>query len=205
MKDIRTWLILILLLTVIFGWLHYANKSDKIEVSSLNYKIKTSVKGSQDTIDYLEKQKKKIILKLRIDSVKHRNEKQAYEKRIFTLEKKLAATHYTGNPSTVPDDSVKLAMDYLSQKPLNDSISKVKDEHIEDLNAHITDLQADYTKILDDVQLELNQKDKIIEDWKTHAGRLEGENKNVRRKGIWNGIKIGGAALVIGFIIGVIR
>ncbi len=202
MKYLPYIVILILLFLLIFGWLHYSNETGKIEVSNLKEKLDSAKKPHEQEIIRIERERKRAILKIRIDSAKHSQEKEVYRKENLSLRKQLKAVKYTGNPSTVPDDTVKIAMQALLESPIKDSIISVQDKEIVSQGAHIEGLQSNYTSLLDDYQKELNNVNAIADLRKKQVEELEKQNKKLRHKGIWNAVKVGAIALGVGFVIG---
>lgn len=194
--------ILILLLLLIFGWIHYSNKTGKIEQKYLREKLDSAIKPHQQAIIEIELERKIALEKLKTDSVKHIEESKSSREEISSLRKQLKAVKYTGNPSTVPYDSVQIAMQALEEAPLKDSIISVQEKENERLNAQISTMQGDYSGLMDGYQQEINHKDKIIGDWKAGYERLEGLNKKQGKKGLVNGVKIALVALGAGFFIG---
>lgn len=205
MRDIRNWLILILLLIVIIGALHTYNKTGKSEVYNLKEKLDSALKPHKDKLIEIDREKKRAILKIRIDSAKHYHESEASRKEISSLQRQLKAVKYTGDPSKVSDDSIKIAMQAAKEAPVKDMLLSSYEKEMDRLNAHIEGLQVDYSQLLDLSQQESNQKDKIINDWETAYVRLEKENKRLRRKGIWTAVKVGAATGVIAYIIGSLK
>jgi len=194
--------ILILLLLLIFGWLHFNNKTGKLEQKYLREKLDSAIRPHEREIIKIERDRKRVILKIRIDSAKHSHETETFRREISSLRKQLKAVKYTGNPSTVPDDSVQIAMQALKEAPLKDSIIVAQEKENVRLNAQISTMQDDYSCLMDGYQQEINHKDKIIIDWKAGYDRLEELNKKQRKKGLVNGVKIALVALGAGFVIG---
>lgn len=207
MKYLPYITIIILLLLLVFGYLHYSNKTGKIELSNLKEKLDSAIKPHEQAIIKIQRQKKQAILKIRIDSAKHYHETQIFRKEISGLRKQLKAVRYIGNPSTVSDDSVKIAMQALKEAPLKDMLISKLDKENDNLNAHIEEMQVDYSQLMDLNQQELNQKDKIINDWKAYSEGLEKQNKTQRKKGLWGTVKYcaitGAVALGVGYVYGV--
>ncbi len=202
MKDIRTWLILALLLILVFGWLHYSNKAGKTEISNLKEKLEAAVKPHLQAIEKLEADKTAKIDKIKKDSTAAQSAKIGYEKQVSVLQHKLKATHYTGNPSMVTDDSVKIAMQALKEAPVKDSIISVQEKENVRLNSQIATIRVDYRALAGDLNDQIDQQKKISEDYKAFGEAMVKENKKIRRKGIWQSIKIGAVALGVGFVIG---
>jgi len=194
--------ILILLLLLIFGWLHYSNKAGKVEQKYLREKLDSAIKPHEREIIKIDRDRKRVILKIRIDSAKHSREKETFRKEISSLRKQLKETRYMGDPSKVSDDSVQIAMQALKEAPLKDSIISVQEKENVLLNAHIATMRVDYSVLMDGYQQEINHKDKIISDWKAGYERLEDLNRKQRKKGLINGVKIALVALGAGFVIG---
>jgi hypothetical protein len=204
MKKIPYYIIGVLIILLLFGYLHYSNKTGKAEVSNIKEITEAAIKHHRDAVIKIEADKAILKKKIETDSIVSISEKVQYEKTIASLQKKLKATHYTGNPSTVPDDSVKMAMDYLSKKKLNDSIATVREFRVVDLNTEISELRSDYTKIWDDNQAEINHLNEIISEREKQVAKLEDENKKQRRKGLWGTVKYCAGALFIGCVVGFI-
>lgn len=202
MKDVRNWLILILLLIVIVGGFHTYNKTSKSEVSNIKEQLKAAVEPHLQVIKALEIEKKAKTEKIKKDSTAAQAAKVIYENKILSLQRKLKAVKYTGDPSKVSDDSVKIAMQALKEAPVKDMLLSSYEKEMDRLNAHIEGLQVDYSQLLDLSQQESNQKDKIINDWKVYSEGLEKEVKKSRRKGIGNVIKASVGVGVIMYIIG---
>ena len=194
--------ILILLILLIFGWLHFSNKTVKLEQKYLREKLDSAIKPHQQAIIKIEEKRKEALEKLKTDSLNHVEETKIYRKQISGLRKQLKAVKYTGDPSTVPDDSVQIAMQALKEAPLKDSIISVQEKENERLNAQIATIHEDYSGLMDGYQQEINHKDKIISDWKAGYERLEDSNKKQLKKGLVNGVKIALVALGAGFVIG---
>ena len=202
---VRNWIILILLLIVIIGALHTYNKTGKSEVSNLKEQLKAAVDPHLQVIKALEIEKKAKTEKIKKYSTAAQAAKVVYENKILSLQRKLKAVKYTGDPSTVSDDSVKVAMQAAKEAPIKDSLISTYEKENVRLNGHIERLQVDYSQLLELSQQESNQKDKIIHDWEIAYGRLEKEVKKSRRKGIWTAIKVGAATGVVAYIIGSLK
>jgi len=197
--------ILILLLLLIFGWLHFTNKTGKLEQKYLREKLDSAIKPHQQAIVKIEEARKKLLVKVKSDSLKHEESKLTFRKEISVLRRQLKAVKYTGDPSTVPDDSVQIAMQALEEAPLKDSIIAAQEKENVRLNSQIATIHDDYSGLMDGYQQEINHKDKIISDWKAGYERLEDLNKKQRKKGLINGVKIALVALGAGFVIGISR
>jgi len=197
--------ILILLLLLVFGWLHYSNKTGKIEQKYLREKLDSASVIHFKAIQSLQKDKAKVIEKSKKDSVTAQEQRIKYEKAIVSLTKKQKVTHYTGNTETIPKDSIKIMADYYAQKAVNDSISKVKDNMIVQLENEASIQKINCSELLSIANKEIDHTKKLYEDQKSYSGNLETLNKKQRKKGLINGVKIALVALGAGFVIGLSR
>ena len=202
MKYIQYITILILLFLLIFGWLHYSNKTGKLEQKYLREKIDSAASIHFKAIRSLQKDKAKVIEKSKKDSVTAQEQRIRYEKTIASLTKKQKAIHYTGNTETIPKDSIKIMADYYAQKTVNDSISRVKYNRIAQLEQESKVQKVDCSELLSIANKEIDHTKKLYEDQKSYSGNLETLNKKQGKKGLINGVKIALVALGAGFVIG---
>lgn len=205
MKYIQPAIILILFLLLIFGWLHYSNKESKTSIGNIKEKLDSALRPHLQAIEKLESEKTAKIEKIKKDSTAAQKAKIGYEKQISVLQHKLKSVKYTGNPAAVPDDTVQIAMQALKETPLKDSIISVQEKENIRLNSQVETMQVDYNALAGNLISQIDQQKKISEDYKAFGEAMVKENKKIRRKGIWQSVKIGAVALGVGFVIGITR
>jgi chromosome segregation ATPase len=127
------------------------------DVKTIKDSTEAILKQHAVKIAEFEKEKKqhlaivsKILIEKKTDSIKS-------QKTIFRLYAELKKAKYTGNPSSVPDDSVQIAMQALKEAPYKDSLISAYKSEVVKLNDQITILNKEYGEILDGNQKEANE------------------------------------------------
>lgn len=196
MKDIRTWLIIALAGVILFMLLFKANSP---QLGNIRVKYDSVIRPHITRIAELKRHEDILKHNIRVAKEKAKADSTSYTKTISKLKKELKAAKFTGNVSTVPDDTVQLAMDCLEREPIRDSIDSVNYARIAQLEQEKAQLVKDYESIMDDNQEQKNElqdiinlKDQEIEDLIKHANKAG-------RKGFIKGLLTGGVIGGVGW------